>query len=153
MVKLTTDEKDEEKIDNLIMDICRAYSELERIGVVRVGIILTDYIEWKVCRILNLVREENPITEGYDAKDKHNKKYQIKYRTDDENSSTSFDNIKFGKFDFLLCAFVNKENYKIKTIYKVPHDTVKIYSKPYHSNSFRWNRESKSDKTLEKVYP
>jgi len=60
-------------------------------------------------------------------------------------------NIKFDKFDFILCVFVNEENFKIESIYKVPHDTVRKHTKPYHS--FRWNKKSKSDKTIGKIYP
>ena len=141
----------EERVESLIGKICRANNELKKIGIVRVQITLSDYIEWKVCKILDLNRERNPIREGYDAKDERGKKYQIKYRTDDEDKSTGFGNIKFDKFDFLLCVFVNKENFKIESIYKAPHDTVRKYTKPYHS--FRWNKKSKSDKTIEKVYP
>ena len=111
----------EELVESLIGKICRANNELRKIGIVRVQITLSDYIEWKVCKLLNLKREENPIREGFDAKDERGKRYQIKYRTDDENKFTGFSNIKFNKFDFLLCVFVNKEDFKIQSIYKVPH--------------------------------
>ena len=147
----TVKDKRLELAEPIVMKICGAIKELERLGIQKVQFTLPYYIEWKVCKIMNLIQEKNPIREGYDAKDEHGKKYQIKYRTDDEDKSTGFGNIKFDKFDFLLCVFVNEENFKIESIYKVPHDTVRKHTKPYHS--FRWNKKSKSDKTIGKIYP
>ena len=139
--------------ESLVRKICRAIKELKNLGIERVQFTLSDYVEWKVCKILDLKRERSLIREGYDARDERGKKYQIKYRTNDENKFTGFGNIKFDKFDFLLCVFVSKEDFGIQAIYKVPHDTVKKYTKKWQTQSFRWTSEAKHDETIEKVYP
>jgi len=146
------DEK-EDLAESLVVTICEAIRALKDLRIERVQVTLPGYIEWKVCRILNLKRAGSLIREGYDAEDKRGRKYQVKYRTGDENKSTGFDNIKLGKFDFLLCVFIDEKNFKIKSIYKVPHNTVKRYTKSYKTDSFRWNKKSKCDNTIEKVYP
>ncbi len=152
------DERDA-RVESLVKAIVRATIELEKEGIKRVQITLPDYIEWKVRKILNhshdlgLTLVDTVNREGYDAKDNRGKRYQIKYRTGDQYSSTAFENVRLNKFDYLLCVFTKKD-FEIQAIYKVPHDTVLKYKKDKSKRmTFRWNKKTRNIENVEKVYP
>lgn len=86
---------------------------------------------------------------GYDLKDpKTGERYQVKSRINKPTDSTSFDNIKVGEFDWLLCVFLN-ERCEITDIFKVAHDFVESHLSA--DNRFRWNRKIRSDPNVVKL--
>lgn len=87
-----------------------------------------DYAEWLVSKKLGLTLETNS-AKGFDAKDKHGLRYQIKgRRVTQENKSTQLGvirNLDSKDFDFLV-AVVFDENWQVQTAAKIPHQTVHL---------------------------
>ncbi len=148
-----------EEVESLAKELHTTVKKLKENKVVRSEKHLSDIVEWVVAKRLKLELAPTKNQEGYDAYDSDGKKYQIKYRSDDENKNTGFDHLKNsdGKldgFDFLLCAFLDKDSFKVKSIYKVPIEIVKLYVKEFkRTNSFRWDKKSRNDSRILKVYP
>ncbi len=138
--------------EHLVRKFSRIVNQLKQKGVIRSERYMPDVVEWLVAKKRNLKLSENN-QKGYDAKDHNGVRYQIKYRTDDENKSTGFEPINLKGFDFLLCVFLNKDRFEIKSIYKIPKDVVKRYTKKFARYSFRWNKTSKSHPKIQKLYP
>ncbi len=142
------------EVELLIKNIRTDLQKLKNIDVVRSEKYFSDYVEWVVCEILNLKLASNSIQEGWDAKDiKTNEKYQIKYRTHEFKKGSAFDQVKMGKFDFLLGVFINKDSYIVEDIIKVPHNTVFKYTNEMKNRlSFRWRKDTMKDATIEHIY-
>lgn len=138
--------------EHLVRRFSRIVNQLKQRKIIRSERYIPDVVEWFVANKLNLKLSKNN-QKGYDAKSRNGVKYQIKYRTDDENKSTGFEPINLKGFDFLLCVFLNKDNFEIKSIYKIPKDIVKKYTKRFARYSFRWNKKSKSHPEIQKLYP
>ena len=75
---------------------------------------------------------------------------------------SAFDQVKRGKFDFLLGVFVNKDTYVVEDIIKVPHDivfkkmpdgiTLKYTNILKNRLSFRWRKDTREDSDIEHIY-
>lgn len=139
------------EVESLVRRIARDRDRLRRMGVIRTERTIADYVEWMVARRLHLKLSENTIQEGFDAMDREGKRYQIKYRLHTKGA-TGFDNVHPRELDFLVCAFLDKRTYRIRSAYKVTRIVVVKHSLKFKRGlSFRWTSKIPKESGVQKV--
>jgi hypothetical protein len=117
-----------EKAQKLVSEIAKIRKKLGNLGYNKSLKILPDFVECYAQDRFNLTLKN---AEGYDGIDENDRKYQIKYtilkettEKGKEKFTHSLDNIKRNKFDFLIAVILDKKDYRIKKVFKIPHDEV-----------------------------
>lgn len=132
----------------LIMQYLEARKGLENLGIVRTKRgIEGDYAEWAVAEKLKLELAENPVQKGFDAIDNDGKRYQIKSRLEDKNTSFDIKDIhsESARFDYLICVFLTPKNLEIARLIKLPYNfVVDNVNSNKSSFRFRWNKDTQS---------
>lgn len=116
-----------------------------------------DYAEWLFAKVYNLSLESNS-KKGYDVIDsKNNIRYQIKSRwfnsVRESRQLNVIRNYEDKQFDYIIAIFFN-ENFKVKEVYKIPHEVVGdygVYSKHQNGYILTVNQSVINDKRVENI--
>ena len=110
------------KIKKVTVDAIKIAINYEKLTGRKLGI-TGEIGEILTCNKLNLKLLTNPISEGYDAIDKNNKKYQIKTRRGNPNKGR-LSRFSEHPFDYAILAILD-DNYDITELWQVPFRKLK----------------------------
>ena len=100
---------------------------------------VSDYAEWLVTKKLDLMLEPNN-NQGYDAKGKDDKRYQIKARRLERTNSSRqlgvIRNLDGNEFDY-LAGILFDNDFEIKEAYLIPHQAISEFGRfSTHQNGY-----------------